>query len=813
MFENKNEFKKNYKQRFMSLLSKSINEATNIDRYVALASMARDEMSVKWVSTNNYYLKNAERQVYYFSLEFLVGKFLELNLQYLGVENVCREGLKELDISLDDIIACEPDAGLGNGGLGRLAACFLDSLAAQGYPGHGCGIRYKYGLFKQQIVDGYQVELPDNWLRLSNPWEVRKPDKAIVVRFYGYVQTHFDEAGNAKFVHKDYTPVLAVPYDMPILGAGNGTVNTLRLWSAESVDEPFDFASFSRGDHVNAVSKKYAVEAISEVLYPDDSNYSNRVLRLKQQYFFVSAGVQSIIRHFKLNHKDLFLLPDLIAIHINDTHPALVVPELMRILIDDEGYGWDEAWNMTTRIVAYTNHTIMPEALEKWPVDVFRELMPRIYMIVEEINRRFCRELTEHYPGDNWRVRDMAIIADDVVKMAHLAVVGSFSVNGVAAVHTELLKHEVMKDFYDYYPAKFNNKTNGITHRRWLIKANPGLAALITEAIGANWQKDPTELKFLQKMRGDTALYEKMARIKRENKERLVRYIEEANHVRVDPDSIFDAQVKRIHAYKRQLLNALHIHYLYNRIIEQPEWDMAPRTFIFAGKAAPSYYFAKTVVKYINELANLVNNDRAARRKMRVVFLENYNVGLAEMIFPASDVSEQISTASKEASGTGNMKFMMNGAVTLGTNDGANIEIRQLVGDDNFILFGLNVDEVLKLQQGGYNAGEIYRDDHRIHQVINQLMYGDVFPNVPPETFTSLSRALLDYNDEFFVLKDFAGYAAAHQRIDSLYRRNTVWYGMALENIAMSGYFSSDNTIRQYANEIWKIRSCIPKKL
>ncbi|MDR1960925.1 MAG: glycogen/starch/alpha-glucan family phosphorylase, partial [Gracilibacteraceae bacterium] len=509
----------------------------------------------------------------------------------------------------------------------------------------------------------------------------------------------------------------------------------------------------------------------------------------------------------------LALLPDLIAIHINDTHPSLVVPELMRILIDDEGYGWDEAWNMTTRIVAYTNHTIMPEALEKWPIDVFRELMPRIYMIVEEINRRFCRELLEHYPGDDWRVRDMAIIADDVVKMAHLAVVGSFSVNGVAAVHTELLKHVVMKDFYDYYPAKFNNKTNGITHRRWLVKANPGLSALITDAIGPAWQQDPAELKFLRKMQGDSALYEKMARVKRENKERLARYIEEANHVRVDPESIFDAQVKRIHAYKRQLLNALHIHYLYGRILEEPDLDIVPRTFIFAGKAAPSYYFAKTVVKYINELASLVNNDRVARRKIRVVFLENYNVGLAELIFPASDVSEQISTASKEASGTGNMKFMMNGAVTLGTNDGANIEIRQLVGDENFVLFGLGVDEVLALQQGGYNAGEIFRGDNRLMQVINQLVYGDVFPGVPPETFTSITRALLEYNDEFFVLKDFAAYADAQQKIDGLYRNVNTWQGMALMNIAMSGHFSSDNTIRQYASEIWKIRRCVPRQL
>jgi starch phosphorylase len=811
MLENKVQFTHAYKQRFLSLLSKSIEDATLIDKYVVLASLVRDELSEKWVDTNSFYLKNVERQVYYFSLEFLIGKFLATNLQYLGVEDVCRDGLAELGISLDQLIECEPDAGLGNGGLGRLAACFLDSLASCGFPGHGCGIRYKYGLFRQQIVDGYQVELPDNWLRLSNPWEVRKPDKAVVVRFYGHVQTEIDEKGSARFTHHNFLPVLAVPYDMPIMGFKNQTVNTLRLWSAESVEESFDFASFSRGDYSQAISKKYSVESISEVLYPDDSNYANRVLRLKQQYFFVSAGLQSIVRRFKLQQNDLSMLPDMVAIHINDTHPALAVPELMRILMDEEGYGWDEAWNMTTRIIAYTNHTIMQEALETWPVDVFSELMPRIYMIVEEINRRFCQELYDRYPGDQWRVHNMAIIVNGVVKMAHLAVVGSFSVNGVAAVHSELLKHVVMRDFYDYYPSKFNNKTNGITHRRWLLKANPELATLVTETIGETWIDDPTELRFFRKFQGDTGVYDQMMKIKRLNKERLAQYVQESTGVRLDPESIFDVQVKRIHAYKRQLLNALHIHSLYNQLRENPDLEMVPRTFIFSGKAAPSYHFAKTIIKYINELANLVNNDRRVRRKMRVVFLENYSVGLAERIFPASEVSEQISTASKEASGTGNMKFMMNGAVTLGTNDGANIEIRQLVGDDNFILFGLSVDEVLQYAGGGYNSVSVYQGDPRLQQVFNQLMTGELFPHVPPESFTSIVRALLEYNDEFYVLKDFSSYMEAHEKIDTLYRDPNAWNGMSLTNIAMSGNFSSDNTIRQYASEIWKIRSCTPE--
>ncbi|MDR1246051.1 MAG: glycogen/starch/alpha-glucan phosphorylase [Clostridiales Family XIII bacterium] len=814
MFENKEQFVAAYKRKFMSELSKTLSEATAADKYVVLASMICEKINEKWVITNDYYLKTGARQVYYFSLEFLLGKFLESNLIYLGVEDVCREGLAELGIELDDLIRCEPDPALGNGGLGRLAACFLDSLASMGLPGHGNGIRYKYGLFRQQIVDGYQVELPDNWLNRRNPWEIRKQDKAVLVKLNGHIRTEFDEDGVSRFIHEDFLPVLAVPYDMPIMGYKNNTVNTLRLWSAESVDNSFDFASFSRGDYVNAVSGKYSVEAISEVLYPDDSNYTNRLLRLKQQYFFVSAGIQSIVRRFKLKQHDLDLLPERIAIHINDTHPALAVPELMRILIDDDGFGWDHAWDITTRTIAYTNHTIMPEALETWPIDLFWELLPRIYMIVEEINRRLLLDLNEKYPDDMGKVARMSIIGDGVVRMANLAVVGSFSVNGVAAVHTELLKNVVMKDFHDYYPEKFNNKTNGITHRRWLIKSNPRLEDAISEVIGDNWITNPVELENLGDFADDTSMQERIFDIKRAGKILLAKHIKDTQGVTVDPSSIFDVQIKRIHAYKRQLLNALHIQYLYNTLLENPNTDMTPRTFIFAGKAAPSYYYAKAVIKYINELARLVENEKCVRDKLRVVFLENYNVSLAELIFPASDISEQISTASKEASGTGNMKFMMNGAVTIGTNDGANIEIRELVGDDNFILFGLSVEEVLSYYaNGGYNSHEIYESNPHVKKLLDQIKNGDIFPYAAIDDFATIVHSLLDYNDEFFVLRDFDEYANAQNRIDALYKQRARWSSMSVRNIAMSGHFSSDNTIDQYAKDIWRIGRQTPEEI
>lgn len=788
------------------MFGKSLDEASPGDLYATLASMISDHINSKWVHTNNAQLKNSERVVYYFSLEFLVGKFLENNLIYLGLRDVCDEGLKLMDIKLSDLIDVEPEAGLGNGGLGRLAACFLDSMASMGIPGHGCGIRYKYGLFQQKIIDGYQVELPDNWLREANPWEIRKPEKAVTVRLGGHVYSECDPNGRVRFIHEGYTPVRAVPYDMPIMGYKNKTVNTLRLWSAEATEQIFDFASFSRGDYMNAMSNRYSVEAISEVLYPDDSNYQNRVLRLKQQYFFVSAGLQSIIRRFRRKHETLSQLADKIVVQINDTHPALAVPELMRILLDDYNYSWDDAWNTTTRIIAYTNHTIMPEALEKWPIETFRDLLPRIYMIVEEINRRFCEELYTRYPGDDNRVGRMAILGDSNVRMAHLAVVGAFSVNGVAAVHTELLKNSVMREFYEYYPQKFNNKTNGITHRRWLLKANPELSDLITDSIGTSWVQDPLQLRFLVKYENDKSFTDRLNKIKYDNKLRLCEYIKKTNGATVDPESIFDVQVKRIHAYKRQLLNALNILHTYNRLVENPNLDIAPRTFIIAGKAAPSYYFAKSVIKFLCELSALIERNKQVSKKLKLVFMENYGIEMAELIFPASDFSEQISTASKEASGTSNMKFMLNGAITIGTNDGANIEIRDQVGDDNFILFGLSVEEVLNYYaHGGYNASGYLASNPQLSRLVEQLRDGSTFSHLPRDEFSGITRALVDYNDEFFILRDFDDYVRAQKKSEEIYRDTPRRLAMATRNIAMAGAFSSDNTITQYAKDIWKV--------
>ncbi|MDL2273285.1 glycogen/starch/alpha-glucan phosphorylase [Oscillospiraceae bacterium OttesenSCG-928-G22] len=804
MFSSKESFIKHYNRRALSLFGKSLEECTINDKYRALASLVRDSMNAKWAQTNRTYLDEGARQVYYFSLEFLVGKFLESNIMYLGVRDLCEEALEDMGINLSDLIACEPDAGLGNGGLGRLAACFLDSLASMSLPGHGCGIRYKYGLFAQKIVDGYQVELPDNWLREFNMWEIRKADKAVTVRFGGNVR--WDLSGPVpKYHHENYIPILAIPYDYPILGYNNNTVNTLRLWSAEAVDTNFDFSSFSRGDYINAISNKYNMEAISEVLYPDDSNYQNRQLRLKQQYFFVSAGLQSIVRHFKKKHSDIRDFAKLIALHINDTHPTLVIPELMRILIDEEHFEWDEAWDITVKTVAYTNHTIMPEALEKWPIELMQELLPRVYMIIEEIHRRFTEELNARYPGDKEKILRMSILSDGNVNMANLAVVGSHSVNGVAAVHTELLKNDVLKDLYEHFPEKFNNKTNGITHRRWILKANPDLSELITSHIGDEWIKTPTKLRDLMRFQQDEGLKAELKRIKRLDKLRLGDYIYRQNDLKVDPDSIFDAQVKRIHAYKRQLLNALHILYLYNRLKDEPNLDMHPRTFIFAGKAAPSYYFAKSVIKFINEVANLVNRDPQTRDVLKVVFLENYNVSIAELIFPATDLSEQISTASKEASGTGNMKFMLNGAVTIGTLDGANIEICEKVGDENFFKFGLTVEEVLRLyRDGGYSAYDLYENDPVIGRLLNQMEAG-VTSEVVGGEFKSILRALLEYNDEYFVLKDFHSYREAHERAEAAYRDASRFGAMSIANIAMAGDFASDNTIQNYADDIWHI--------
>ncbi len=808
VFSNKAVFKRNFKKKLSSMFGKSLEDASTSDKYVTLASMIRDTINQRWILTNDTYLEKSERQVYYFSLEFLVGRFLESNLLYLGARGVVAAGLKEMGISLEELILVEPDAGLGNGGLGRLAACFLDSMASMNLPGHGCGIRYKYGLFSQKIIDGYQVELPDNWLREINAWEIRKPDKAVIVKFSGRIETSEGADGQPKFTHVDYVPVLAVPYDMPIMGADAKTVNTLRLWSAEAIDQYFDFSSFSRGDYVSAVANRYSLEAISEVLYPDDSNYQNRQLRLKQQYFFVSAGLQSIIRRFKKKHHDLSRLSELIVVHINDTHPALAVPELMRILMDDEGMGWDEAWDITSRTIAYTNHTIMQEALEVWPYDIFASLLPRITMIVEELNRRFCKRLSETYPDDPDKVARMSIIWDQNIRMANLACMGAFSINGVSAVHTDLLKSSVLSDFYDDMPEKFNNKTNGVTMRRWLSQSKPDLSELICGAIGDSWQKDGHKLEKLLKYKDDAALLSEFRQIKLRNKEKLASYIMKTLDVAVDPQSIFDVQVKRIHAYKRQLLNALHILYLYNTLRDNPTVDLPPRTFIFAGKAAPSYYYAKNIIKFIGELANLINSDTLVDGRLKVVFLENYGIPLAQMIFPASDVSEQISTATKEASGTGNMKFMLNGAVTIGTSDGANIEIADLVGADNFFRFGLTVDEVLRYNaEGGYNAAAVADDDPRLARMMQQIQNG-LSPRLPHDEFSNITRSLLQYNDEFFVLQDFDSYAAAQDALGKRFRDKETWTQMALHNVAMGGHFSSDNTIAQYARDIWRIQPC-----
>ena len=809
MLKNKDSFKNAFKRKLSSTCGKPLEEATKSECYAALALLIREEITEHWVQTNAKYLRDGTRQVYYFSLEFLLGRFLESNLLCLNARDICQQGLRELGLELDDLLEAEPDAGLGNGGLGRLAACFLDSMASMGYAGNGNGIRYKYGLFSQRIVDGYQVELPDNWLRETNAWEIRKADRSVEVLLGGRCYPVPREDGNGlTFVYEDVLRVRAVPYDVPIAGYHPGTVNTLRLWSAEVAEDErdFNFASFSRGDYINAVSDRYAVEAISEVLYPDDSNYKNRELRLKQQYFFVSAGLQSILRHFRRTQgRDVKDLDKHICVQINDTHPSLAVPELMRLLMDDCGMEWDDAWRITTATIAYTNHTIMPEALEKWPVETIRYLIPRIYMIIEEINRRFCESVQKRFPNDPWRVKRMSIIENGEVRMAHLAIVGSFSVNGVAAVHSELLKTTILREFYEMYPQKFNNKTNGITHRRWLLKSNPSLSGLLHRTIGTDWIRHPEKLTSFEKFAKDDAVLEELGAIKRQNKATLAEIIRQKHNLVVDPDSIFDVQVKRIHAYKRQLLNILHILHLYFKLRDGGDIG-TPRTFIMAGKAAPSYYYAKAVIKLASEVSRLLAASPACKGKLNLVFMENYGIALAERIFPASEVSEQISTASKEASGTSNMKFMMNGAVTIGTGDGANIEIHAEVGDENFISFGISVEEVLEYYtRGNYNAQQIYNADPRLKRVLDCIR-GGLDGSIPNDEFSSVVRSLLEYNDEFFVLRDFDTYVTAHERLERLYRDPKAWNRMSLVNIAHSGKFSSDRTIRQYADEIWKIK-------
>ncbi|MFB3160921.1 glycogen/starch/alpha-glucan phosphorylase [Neobacillus sp. 179-J 1A1 HS] len=795
MFSSTTEFKNTFLKRLNMVCGKSFSESSERDHYQTLGIMIREFVSHDWIKTNERYLAAKEKQVYYLSIEYLLGKLLRQNLINLGIEETVQVGLSELGIDLSNLEELESDAGLGNGGLGRLAACFLDSLASLNLPGHGHGIRYKHGLFEQKIVDGYQVELPEQWLRSGNVWEVRKADLAVKIPFWGKVEGR-TENGRLVFQHLNAETVTAVPHDMPVIGYNSETVNTLRLWNAEPSQFPI---------HEDILKYKRETESVSEFLYPDDTHDEGKILRLKQQYFLVSASIQSIIKTYRKQHGNLKELHQHVCIHINDTHPVLAIPELMRVLIDEEGFDWDLAWNITRQTISYTNHTTLSEALEKWPIRIFQPLLPRIYMIVEEINERFCGELWDKYTGDWDRIAKLAIIADGFVKMAHLAIVGSFSVNGVAKLHTEILKTREMNQFYQLFPEKFNNKTNGIAHRRWLLKGNPDLSNLITDSIGSSWTQSPADLIQLLNYQHDSSFMEQLLKIKRDNKERLAEVIQSKNGIVVDSSAIFDVQVKRLHAYKRQLLKVLHIMYLYNRIKEDSSFSMVPRVFIFGAKASPGYYYAKKIIKLINTVADKVNNDPFIGDKMKVVFLENYRVSLAEKVFPAADLSEQISTASKEASGTGNMKFMINGALTVGTMDGANIEIHELVGDENIFTFGLSADEVLHYyQHGGYQSIEYYHHDSRIRQAVDQLVNG-FFPGVYNE-FEPIFDSLLEENDQYFVLKDFASYADTQKTIGETFRDQQVWQKKCLVNIAHAGYFSSDRTIKEYADNIWGIK-------
>ncbi|MCP3741040.1 glycogen/starch/alpha-glucan phosphorylase [Rossellomorea sp. BNER] len=798
MFSNKSEFKEAFLKRLEMTYGKTFPESTLNDQYSTLGHMVREYISTNWIQTNETYRLNNEKQVYYLSIEFLIGRLLRQNLINLGLDEIVQEGLEDLGINLEELEEIEADAGLGNGGLGRLAACFLDSLASMDLPGHGCGIRYKHGLFEQKIVKGFQMELPEQWLRHGHVWEVRKPDLAVDVSFWGKVES-YEEEGRLKYRHMGGETVIAVPYDLPVVGFETSTVNTLRLWSAEP-------SSYKAGQ--DTMRHKRDTEAITEFLYPDDTHDEGKTLRLKQQYFLVSASIRSILRSYLARHGDIHRFHEHIAIHINDTHPVLAIPEFMRILIDELHLNWEDAWDITTNTFAYTNHTTLSEALERWPVRIFQPLLPRIFMIVEEINERFCKSLWEKYTGDWQRIEQMAIVSHGEVKMAHLAIAGSYSVNGVARIHTDILKTREMNLFYQFYPEKFNSKTNGITHRRWLLKANQPLANLITATIGDRWIKEPHILSSLQSYKNDSGLLTQLDLIKKQNKERLAEIIFQQNGIKVDPDSLFDVHVKRLHAYKRQLLNILHILSLYNRIKQDDHFDMHPRTFIFGAKASPGYFYAKKIIKLIHSVGELVNQDPVVSQKMKVVFLENYRVSLAEDIIPAADLSEQISTASKEASGTGNMKFMMNGAITLGTLDGANIEILDQVGKDNIFIFGLSADEVMKYyREGGYYSMEYYHHDQRIKEVVDQLINGTLPDS--GDHFEPIYDSLLAENDQYFVLRDFSSYVSVQKQAGDTFSDRSIWLQMCLHNIAQSGYFSSDRTIREYSDEIWKIGQSI----
>ena len=806
----KDVFKRDVRNNVKTLFRKEVEEATPQQLFQAVSYAVKEAIIDDWLATQKQYEKDDPKTVYYMSMEFLLGRALGNNLINMTAYKEVKEALEEMGIDLNVVEDQEPDPALGNGGLGRLAACFLDSLATLGYASYGCGIRYRYGMFKQKIRDGYQVEAPDNWLKDGNPFELRRPEYAKEVRFGGNIRVEYDENGKTHFVQENYESVMAIPYDYPIVGYGNHIVNTLRIWDAEAIVN-FQLDSFDRGDYHKAVEQENLAKNIVEVLYPNDNHYAGKELRLKQQYFFVSASIQAAVAKFKKKHGDISKLPEKVTFQMNDTHPTVAVAELMRILLDEEDLGWNEAWDITTKCCAYTNHTIMAEALEKWPIDLFSKLLPRIYQIIQEIDRRFIEQVRGQYPGNEEKVRKMAILMDGQVKMAHLAIVAGYSVKGVAKLHTEILKNQELKDFYQMMPEKFNNKTNGITQRRFLMHANPLLADWVTEKLGTKeWITDLSKMDGLKKWLDDEEALKEFMTIKFKNKERLAAYIKEHNGVEVDPRSIFDVQVKRLHEYKRQLLNILHVMYLYNQIKEHPEMSFYPKTYIFGAKASAGYIRAKEIIKLINSVADVINNDRSINGKLKVVFIEDYRVSNAELIFAAADISEQISTASKEASGTGNMKFMMNGAPTLGTMDGANVEIVDEVGIDNAFIFGLSADEVINYEQnGGYNPYDIYNNDPEIRRVVDQLVDG-TYSNGDKEMYRDLYNSLLNNQggsraDMYFILKDFRSYADAQARAMEAYKDTDKWARMALKNSACCGKFSADRTIQEYVDDIWHL--------
>ena len=806
---NKEKFIEDVKENVKNLYRKTLEEASQQEIFQAVSYTVKDVIIDDWLATQKAFDKQDPKMVYYMSMEFLMGRALGNNMINLKMYKEVKEALGEIGLNLDEIEDQEPDPALGNGGLGRLAACFMESLATLGYAAYGCGIRYRYGMFKQKIKDGFQVEVPDNWLKNGYPFELRRPEYSYEVKFGGYVRAEVTEEGKTRFVQENYQSVLAVPYDMPIVGYGNHVVDTLMIWDAEPM-ECFELDSFDKGDYHKAVEQENLARNLVEVLYPNDNHIAGKELRLKQQYFFVSASVQRALARYKKHHDDIHKLPEKVTFQLNDTHPTVAVAELMRILLDEEGLSWDEAWEITTKTCAYTNHTIMAEALEKWPIEIFSRLLPRIYQIVEEINRRFILQIQAEFPGDNGKVARMAIVYDGQVKMAHLAIAAGYSVNGVAKLHTEILKNEQLHDFYELFPQKFNNKTNGITQRRFLMHGDPLLADWVSEHIGNDWITNLAHIEKLAIYAADKKAQQEFMNIKYQNKLRLAKYIKEHNGIEVDPRSIFDVQVKRLHEYKRQLLNILHVMYLYNELKEHPDMDFYPRTFIFGAKAAAGYKNAKLTIKLINNVADVINNDRSINGKIKVVFIEDYRVSIAEWIFAAADVSEQISTASKEASGTGNMKFMLNGALTLGTMDGANVEIVEEVGKENAFIFGMSSDEVIAHERNrDYDPMQIFNTDQDIRKVLMQLINGFYSPN-DPELFRDLYNSLLNtqctqFADTYFILKDFRSYADAQKRVMEAYKDEEGWAKSAILNIAHAGKFSSDRTIQEYVDDIWHL--------